>query len=418
MQNGFASVFSHISGLLSYITIPAARNAPLLAAPTKSQKWPVLVFSHGLGGTRNSYSHLLTSLASHGVFVAAPDHRDGSGPLSYIRPTSARDEESVAGSGKRSNTVQHDSKSRRIPYRHIPHENSKQVEEDRNQQLRIRLWELGLVHAALLALDKGSPMRNLDSDAQSSPLNLLEFRDTLAVHSPGCITWAGHSFGAATVVQFLKSVFYPSPAEGTCLMDLPRPSPLTDQITPDSPAALLDLWPFPLVAFPSTDHLLSRPLPCYTQTSSKRPPAVISISSEAFYNWTWCLEQTKRVIASGMTNVDAAPARMFYAPTSAHLSQSDFGILFPLMTRIVFRAEAPERTLSLNVRAVLQLMRENMSEVTGVSDPDILDSEKNSIQGWASVNPKTASRQSSIEASQAEKSPLEVSIEGEVLRSS
>lgn len=37
-----------------------------------------MVFSHGLGGSRNSYCHLLGSLASHGVVVVAAEHRDGS----------------------------------------------------------------------------------------------------------------------------------------------------------------------------------------------------------------------------------------------------------------------------------------------------------------------------------------------------
>jgi len=44
-----------------------------------------MIFSHGLGGTRNSYSHLVGSLASHGTVVFAIEHRDGSAPTTFIR---------------------------------------------------------------------------------------------------------------------------------------------------------------------------------------------------------------------------------------------------------------------------------------------------------------------------------------------
>lgn len=45
---------------------------------------PVLVFSHGMGGNRLIYSHLLTSLASHGVFVVAVEHTDGLGSAAQL----------------------------------------------------------------------------------------------------------------------------------------------------------------------------------------------------------------------------------------------------------------------------------------------------------------------------------------------
>ena len=71
--------------LLYYISIPVRKNAPLLPPNTTNKRWPVMVFSHGLGGSRNAYSHLVGSIASHGMIVIAPEHRDGSTPISYIR---------------------------------------------------------------------------------------------------------------------------------------------------------------------------------------------------------------------------------------------------------------------------------------------------------------------------------------------
>ncbi|KAK0545816.1 hypothetical protein OC845_004913 [Tilletia horrida] len=46
--------------------------------------FPCAVFSHGLGGTRVTYSAYAAALASHGVVVAAIEHRDGTAPATSI----------------------------------------------------------------------------------------------------------------------------------------------------------------------------------------------------------------------------------------------------------------------------------------------------------------------------------------------
>lgn len=45
---------------------------------------PCVVFTHGMAGMSQSYSHYLGSIASHGYVVAAVEHRDGSGPGSIV----------------------------------------------------------------------------------------------------------------------------------------------------------------------------------------------------------------------------------------------------------------------------------------------------------------------------------------------
>ena len=58
------------------------------------EKFPVMVFSHGLGGMRTTYSYICADIASHGWCVAAIEHRDGSasmaltdaGPFPYEHP--------------------------------------------------------------------------------------------------------------------------------------------------------------------------------------------------------------------------------------------------------------------------------------------------------------------------------------------
>lgn len=46
--------------------------------------FPLLMFSHGLGGQRTAYSSLCTEFASYGFVVCAVEHRDGSGPRTFI----------------------------------------------------------------------------------------------------------------------------------------------------------------------------------------------------------------------------------------------------------------------------------------------------------------------------------------------
>lgn len=174
--------------LVSSIKIPALKNAKLLPPSTSSKRWPILIFSHGLGGSRNAYSHLLASLASHGVVAIAADHRDGSAPLSIIRNIE----------GTRAKVVEY------IP---LPLVHSPVVEDGRDKQMRIRLWELGTIYEALLKIDRGEHLTNIAAQ-QPAEANLSMFTSLLDVHTPGSISWSGHSFGAATMVHLFKSVFY------------------------------------------------------------------------------------------------------------------------------------------------------------------------------------------------------------------
>lgn len=59
------------------IFVPAVEGADVAAKEDKlqSEKFPVIVFSHGLGACRFFYSLLCLQLASHGFVVAAVEHR-------------------------------------------------------------------------------------------------------------------------------------------------------------------------------------------------------------------------------------------------------------------------------------------------------------------------------------------------------
>ena len=97
-------------------------------------------------------------------------------------------------------------KSKTIPYQKHPHAPTAKVLNARNAQLRIRLWELEQLFTVLTGLNDGQSYSNYavaGTKIKSGPTlkNVLDLR-------PGHVTWAGHSFGACTSIQFVKSVYY------------------------------------------------------------------------------------------------------------------------------------------------------------------------------------------------------------------
>jgi len=359
--------------------------------PDQDGKWPVLIFSHGLGSFRNAYSYLCGTLASYGMVVLAPEHRDGSCPVSHIHATN-------------------ETPATEVEYKRISHKPSPEVYAARDEMLKIRLWELALVHEALRKIDAGEPIINLlnltsgkNSKTASTPL-FDSFRNNLDIHTPGSISFGGHSFGASTTVQFLKSMYYyksnphrssTTTTAPTDLISFTPSTTLLNQITPITPSILLDLWCLPLNS--PNQQINSLPMPFYTvpipdlSTNSTTP--ILAILSRSFVNWTANFASVFHHLSPppppSQTHTHDnehtpthPPALIFYPLSSAHLSQSDFGILFPRLTKYVSKAAEPVRTMKLNTRAILQILRYRGVKVEGEDDAVILSVEKGAVRGW------------------------------------
>ncbi|CAG7848628.1 SubName: Full=Uncharacterized protein {ECO:0000313/EMBL:CCA70463.1} [Serendipita indica DSM 11827] len=67
--------------LSAIIKMPLFRDTPLKAHPDGAE-WPLVIFSHGLAGTRTTYSQICSRIAAQGYVVLAIEHRDGTGPSS------------------------------------------------------------------------------------------------------------------------------------------------------------------------------------------------------------------------------------------------------------------------------------------------------------------------------------------------
>ncbi|KAI5810559.1 platelet-activating factor acetylhydrolase, isoform II-domain-containing protein [Pyronema omphalodes] len=422
--SGLAEIISYIPRILHHIALPAISQAPLLPSNTEF-KFPTVLFSHGLGGTRLAYSHLCGSLASYGNIVIAPEHRDGSAPVTFIKPGSSPSSSETEITGATPKPAEPSAQRIQVDYTNYPHQISDITAQGRNRQLEIRLWELSVIYSALTQLDLGqipAGTQMFDADTTLRDELLGQFKEKLDIREPGRMIWAGHSFGSATMIQLIKSVYYGSrstaPADEEPLF-IPDPvvprgpgqqgaCSLGEQITDKSPLMLLDIWCLPLLSA-RTRPLWKLPLP---QVKNGNADRVLVIMSDEFFRWRENLRGVRRILSEDpgrrrggpehkvfeqwdkagefhpqndvptpgievtgqqiiapMTSKSPSPppeeekkdgkekqVQFWYVKDSAHLSQSDFGVLFP---RAIKRAKEPERILDYNVRAACQWLRES-----------------------------------------------------------
>lgn len=171
------SVFSRVpqflfgalrSGLLAAIpNAPVATPPPSSADTNREQQWPLVVFSHGLGGSIDIYSAVTQQLASDGNVVVVVNHCDGSaavtrladGRIAYYEPISVAVRDNIDGAGFRF----------------------------RNAQLRQRVQE---VRRVLNAIAQRQQQEDENEDATS----------VFATVDAANVSLVGHSFGAATAM--------------------------------------------------------------------------------------------------------------------------------------------------------------------------------------------------------------------------
>lgn len=354
-----ANLISYMPQQLYYITIPARRNAKLLDAPTSNGRWPVTVFSHGLAGSRNAYSFVCGDLASQGMIVIALDHRDGSSPIQYVRETS-------------------NSEAHIINPTKISHEPCQEVYEARDKQLRIRLWEISMAYEALVKIDAGQAIENLDINSSTKRKERVEvlwqFDGMLDIHRAGKVTWAGHSFGAATTVQLVKSIYYHTdrPASADKPLIVPNAdAAVVSQIMPESPLLLLDMWGLPMRS-PDQAWLWERPLPSYA-IGGPAGSNVCSVLSEAFFNWEDNLNINKHIVA---------PPSLSRRPSTAPRLTRERGRLLPNWAQL--REESPSKDsgyASEMSRSPMRSLTRQRSRASGLTSPSMATSQKSKLSG-------------------------------------
>jgi platelet-activating factor acetylhydrolase len=178
----------------STIKIPVYEHAPLLAPPVDLARWPLVLFSHGLGGTRTTYSTLCADLASRGRIVVALEHRDGTGPAVFPQgrtmPYIVPDEVVWPDGGAEEEWT-------RGAY------NSERAIRFRNDQLDFRRRE---VYEALHAVRLMSTGKKAESGLQALDTTDFDFSRWVNCVNNDAVDLVGHSFGGATIVGTMYAV--------------------------------------------------------------------------------------------------------------------------------------------------------------------------------------------------------------------
>ncbi|CAO2649342.1 Nn.00g067270.m01.CDS01 [Neocucurbitaria sp. VM-36] len=172
---------------------------------------PCVVFTHGMAGMSQSYSHYLGSIASHGYVVAAVEHRDGSGPGTIIHHPSGKEQK-------------------------VWHLKLKDLQSDppmteldlKAAQLAFREAEISETIKLFAQLNAGeAPIVNLKPESPRESLPGFKHRLNLSA-----VTVAGHSYGATGVMQALNTTeTWGMPINGGIALDPGKESgPLNKEI--------------------------------------------------------------------------------------------------------------------------------------------------------------------------------------------
>ncbi|KIM76004.1 hypothetical protein PILCRDRAFT_826858 [Piloderma croceum F 1598] len=198
-------------------TFPAKPNAPLreLEPSNPEKKWPLIIFSHGVGCSRLMYSAFCGEMASRGYIVCAIEHRDGTSPSSTI--------------------VTEDGRAQKLDWLQWSDLDWPDLETQpaddtvlRHQQIKLRIAEIEGVIKAMTRLSRGEDITKTSIDTPDFDWSRWRSVDTnkpiIAGHSLGgsaaIAAAADHRFDFGSVLAFDPAVQRLEP------WSLPIPAPL------------------------------------------------------------------------------------------------------------------------------------------------------------------------------------------------
>ncbi|SCZ90998.1 BZ3500_MvSof-1268-A1-R1_Chr1-3g02461 [Microbotryum saponariae] len=283
---------------------------------SSSSALPLLVFSHGLAGTRTTYSQYCGELASRGYVVAAIEHRDGSGPSTIV--TLEQGKEKVV------EYIQPDDLMRVLPTAFPPPNPTLSQLAHRREQLVMRLSEIEELVKTLSQINDGEgeslaqQNRRAPSNDPSYGKQLSEWKGRLDF---GKMSMVGHSFGGATTLEVLRACSKRFEFTRGVVLD-----PWVDPIDPVEAQARTGQAK-PMLTTDSTSQGSSEEEQIKRSANEIDVP-LLAINSEAFTLW-----QAHYKLVRAIVEHVQAPSWFMTLVGTVHLSFSDFPLLFPLFAK-------------------------------------------------------------------------------------
>ena len=319
------------------------REKPPEGCPEKPV-FPLIMFSHGLGGTRTTYSSVCGEFASYGFIVCAVEHRDGSGPRTFVNHPheglGCREEREATGH------VDHFEKERQHSWdvqdfifpKQNPQDtfpgNERGVDHDlRTAQIHLRLAELEEAYEVIIAITDGmglsvaeKNLRNARGIGSSSRgLDGVEWDAWKGRVNTTQVTMVGHSFGAATTIELLRHA---------------------DRFQWVSQGIIYDIWGLALE-------------PPETEPRRRINAPLLGINSEAFMYWADNFNAARTVCQEAREH--GALTWLMTVRGTVHISQSDFPILYPYIASLVLKQTMdPRRAIDVNISASLEYLAKVM----------------------------------------------------------
>ncbi|KAG0651318.1 Platelet-activating factor acetylhydrolase [Hyphodiscus hymeniophilus] len=299
--------------------------------------FPLMIFSHGLGGTRTTYSSVCGEFASYGFVVIAIEHRDGSGPRTFVNipkdPKYSREGLDITGKDQERGWTRMDYIFPKDNALDTMPGNTQGVDGKlRSAQIKLRLAEIEEAYHVMTVIHEG---RGEDIAAQNLRLKSAGGKGGSSRGLRGVdwaswknrfhlqqVTMLGHSFGAATTVEVLRHQ---------------KEFPFIGQ------GIIYDIWGAAIQPPPDKpDQRINAPL--------------LGINSEAFMYWP---DNFESVISLCKEAKDQdALVWLMTVRGSVHLSQSDFTVLYPRLSSLFLKMTInPRRAIDLNVNASLEFLK-------------------------------------------------------------
>ncbi|KAK6538498.1 hypothetical protein TWF694_010080 [Orbilia ellipsospora] len=404
-----------------------AGEGPDELPPGAKPAFPLLMFSHGLGGSRTVYSSVCGEFASYGFIVVATEHRDGSGSRSIVnygpetsflwedvlpkdipktpaspanpnfwsadtekakrlgrKPSRAMTEainNSLGGDPvddschkrkflhrhKRTYTV---TASKRRRYRTVdyiwPKDNPYDTSPSNKIDSDLRTAQINMRKAELAEIYKAILALNSGNGDILAQMNLL--KDGAAGASSRALDGVNWQDWEGRIQTRNVTVAGHSFGAASTIEVLRRPSDVFSQELDSLQGIIYDPWGAAIQESEGSHAQIKSPL--------------LGINSEAFMHWADNFAMVMKVFEEASRNNENC--WMMTVKGTVHISQSDFTVIYPRLCALLLKASVdPERAIDININASLEFLKRVMppsvAKWNRVDDEGLLDVK---VLGW------------------------------------